>query len=429
MQVLEKLMPLLDISFANLTLVPHLKGLTSPKSSLQDRLNGFRILCLVIRYHLRAFESEPTYKRLLQQMSYDRHWRVRKQFADFLFAFLAPIHEYRERVEFLQANTGRTKKDFAISTRAKYVKAVFKKLLSDVSIEIITDGDDQVAIEGVNILTEYYFIFRESHFEQQYKPKVDEIFKNAIENRISVSQQARLSKLQGPILHRLDSLNLLTDELVGLMYRFFCICLKEPANAPNKGELYEAEDISLDTSIKEYYLSKQLDSQMVLYNAVYNLPCFYMLLGSRVVQHAGQITEFSHEVKASNKHHRRGGSLTAKIQTGLSPPLPTQDIDSLFAKDKWRSGSNGRGSSTGRTNGAVYYGNEIEKIALGLSHPERPAKVKRALAASFHELLAHKKNTKSFKRLNLLFENFLREPLIKECEVQTVIAKNVARIV
>ena len=74
-----------------------------------------------------------------------------------------------------------------ISTKAKYVKAVFKKLLSDVSLEIINDGDDQVAIEGVNILTEYYFIFRESHFEQQYKPRVDEIFKNAIENRISVS--------------------------------------------------------------------------------------------------------------------------------------------------------------------------------------------------------------------------------------------------
>ena len=78
MQVFEKLMPLLDISFANLTLVPHLKGLTSHKSNLQDRLNGFRILCLVIRYHLKAFESEPTYKRLLQQMGSDRHWRVRK---------------------------------------------------------------------------------------------------------------------------------------------------------------------------------------------------------------------------------------------------------------------------------------------------------------------------------------------------------------
>ena len=201
------------------------------------------------------------------------------------------------------------------------------------------------------------------------------------------------------------------------MYRFFCICLKEPANASNKEELYEAEEISIDTSIKEYYLNKQLDSQMVLFNAVYNLPCFYMLLGNRTVKQAGQISEFPHEMKAGNNHHRRGGSLTNKIQTSLGPRLPNQDIDNLFTKDKWMSGSNPRGSSTGKANTTVYYGNEIEKIALGLSHQERPAKVKRALAASFHELLAHKKNTKSFKRLNLLFENFLQEPHIKECEI------------
>lgn len=37
------------------------------------------------------------------------------------------------------------------------------------------------------------------------------------------------------------------------------------------------EDIGI--TIKEYYHNKQLDSQSVLQNAVYNLPCFYKILG------------------------------------------------------------------------------------------------------------------------------------------------------
>ena len=32
-------------------------------------------------------------------MSYDRSWRIRKQFADFMNIFLEPLNEYRERHE------------------------------------------------------------------------------------------------------------------------------------------------------------------------------------------------------------------------------------------------------------------------------------------------------------------------------------------
>ena len=98
-------------------------------------------------------------------MTTDKHWRVRRQFADFLASFLEPIQEFKERVEFLVDNPDKTKKDFVISIKAKYVKQVFKKILCNVSIDIVNDSDDQVAIEGINILTEYYFIFRENHFE------------------------------------------------------------------------------------------------------------------------------------------------------------------------------------------------------------------------------------------------------------------------
>ena len=42
--------------------------------------------------------------------------------------------------------------------------------------------------------------------------------------------------------------------------------------------------MTVDTSVKEFYLNKQMDSQMVLLNAVHNLPCFYLILGENAVR-------------------------------------------------------------------------------------------------------------------------------------------------
>ena len=36
---------------------------------------------------------------MIQQMSFDRSWRIRKQFADFMNVFLKQLDEYRQRSE------------------------------------------------------------------------------------------------------------------------------------------------------------------------------------------------------------------------------------------------------------------------------------------------------------------------------------------
>ena len=66
-QVLELLLPLLDIQFVNLTAIPHLKQLTGYKVDAQSRTIGFKILTKVLLAHgLTAFESDLCYKRLVQ---------------------------------------------------------------------------------------------------------------------------------------------------------------------------------------------------------------------------------------------------------------------------------------------------------------------------------------------------------------------------
>lgn len=138
---------------------------------------------------LTAFDSDLFYRRLVQQMSFDKSWRIRKQFADFVCAFLEPLHEYHKRDE--SRPTGETKdcwkSKYTISPKAKLVKKAFKTILHQPSIDILSDGDDQVAIEGVNILTEFHYLFPRRSFEEEYTPRVVDIFKNALENRISVS--------------------------------------------------------------------------------------------------------------------------------------------------------------------------------------------------------------------------------------------------
>lgn len=37
-------------------------------------------------------------------MSFDRSWRIRKQFAEFVIQFLEPLEEYRTRQELINGN-------------------------------------------------------------------------------------------------------------------------------------------------------------------------------------------------------------------------------------------------------------------------------------------------------------------------------------
>lgn len=83
---MEELLPKLEMHFINLTTLPHIKQMTSMKSDQGSRQLGYRIMCKVLLAHgLSAFESDDlSYRRLIQQMSFDRSWRIRKQFATFL---------------------------------------------------------------------------------------------------------------------------------------------------------------------------------------------------------------------------------------------------------------------------------------------------------------------------------------------------------
>lgn len=52
-----------------------------------------------------------------------------------------------------------------------------------------------MAVEGISILAEYDYLFQKSSFEDELKPRLEDILSNAIDSRISVCQQARLSRL------------------------------------------------------------------------------------------------------------------------------------------------------------------------------------------------------------------------------------------
>ena len=61
------LFPLLEITFINLTVIPHVKQLTGFKSEVQSRQVGFKIMTKVVLAHgLAAFDSDLFYRRLVQ---------------------------------------------------------------------------------------------------------------------------------------------------------------------------------------------------------------------------------------------------------------------------------------------------------------------------------------------------------------------------
>ena len=139
----------------------------------------------------------------------------------------------------------------------------FDTVLQELTMEIFNDLDDQVALEGINIFTEYYFLFHELQFNDEYKPRLCDLLQNAIENRLSSNLQARLSHLQGPILHRLHTLNLLSDDLIDLLFQFFCICLKEPVTATKEQSFPDQHNL-MGSTLKEHYYIKHQNSLSIL---------------------------------------------------------------------------------------------------------------------------------------------------------------------
>ena len=100
-------------------------------------------------------------------MSYDRSWRLRKQFSEFVRVFLEPLAEYKDRQNLIETqgmSKIEVKVKFPVSDRAKKTKKAFKSILKDVTSEIISDSDDQVALEGMSILVNYDYLFHNSSF-------------------------------------------------------------------------------------------------------------------------------------------------------------------------------------------------------------------------------------------------------------------------
>ena len=119
-------------------------------------------------------------------MSDDKHWKVRKQLAEFINTLLTPLLEHHEI--FSSNNSEKQRKtDSTTSTQARALITIFKSSVQEIVFELLADGEDQVSLEAINILTEFHFLFRTSHYEIQYKFKVEEVYKNALNNNVSLS--------------------------------------------------------------------------------------------------------------------------------------------------------------------------------------------------------------------------------------------------
>ena len=114
------------------------------------------------------------------------------------------------------------------------------------------------------------------------------------------------------------------------------------------------------------------------------------------------------------KSMERSAEVEANQKEALSPSEATKPSKS---------------QNVSRNETALTYGSEIEKMVIELSHEDKPVEVKRTLAACFHELLKYKHDVESFKRLNKVFENLIRDPLMKESGVQSQLCKNISLIV
>ena len=51
-----------------------------------------------------------------------------------------------------------------ISKRIKSIKKAFKTILKDYIYEILNDDDDQVAVEAISILINFFYLFQERSF-------------------------------------------------------------------------------------------------------------------------------------------------------------------------------------------------------------------------------------------------------------------------
>lgn len=179
MLVLDCLLPRLELHFINLTTVPHIKQFTASKSDLPTRIFGYELMTKILLAHrLDVFESDRDfcYRRLVRQMSFDRGWRIRKQFMEFIDTFLEPLKEFKTRLELEESDSSLTKavlkERFPVSMIARQTKKAFKSTLKEITIEVLDDVDDQVAIEAINVLINFDFLFSRATMENDFMARL-----------------------------------------------------------------------------------------------------------------------------------------------------------------------------------------------------------------------------------------------------------------
>jgi len=214
---------------------------------------------------------------------------------------------------------------------------------------------------------------------------------------------------------RLHRMGLLSNELTEKLFHFFCICLQEPvyATTQTSEEAYPSHD-EIGNSIIKYQQNKQLDSYSILHCAVFNLPCFYKQIGHLMatkklpgminlsrIKSTDQPSANYIDQATINGTQKVKQKIGAESSARIPRQMSGEDSSSLRSDLSMQSSRNSKKISSQLPSSLVLlYGKEIEKMSIQLILKGRGLGVRRTIAASFHELLANKKDYTSFKRLN-----------------------------
>lgn len=80
-------------------------------------------------------------------------------------------------------------------------------------------------MEGLNVMQEFYFVFKKSNFLDYFKPHFERMLRLVLLKTAGYSFKQIFAKLLGPLLYRMKEFDMLENEYEIKIFTFFKQCI------------------------------------------------------------------------------------------------------------------------------------------------------------------------------------------------------------
>jgi hypothetical protein len=160
--------------------------------------------------------------------------------------------------------------------------------------EALSDKNDLIVMEGLNVMTEFYYAFKKKNFTDYFKPHFDRMLGVLYSLDAPYNFKQAFARYSGKFLNKLTMMDMANDDVRERIFGFFKACLASSVDEEVPARKLSDRSLSdVDGDDEEERQNAELGSDRLCTLAAINLPCFFKLMQTPAMTEAKGIEVIS----------------------------------------------------------------------------------------------------------------------------------------